>query len=78
MSDLTRRELLKRAGVVGSAALLPATLPASAQAEPRQRDQNHACAFRRACFSTMRLEKHFKNFFAYTLPGTLNAKSPGR
>jgi peptide/nickel transport system substrate-binding protein len=33
MSDLTRRDLLKTAGVAGAAALLPATLPVSAQAQ---------------------------------------------
>jgi peptide/nickel transport system substrate-binding protein len=33
MSDLTRRELLKTAGVAGAAALLPSALPAPAQAQ---------------------------------------------
>jgi peptide/nickel transport system substrate-binding protein len=33
MSDFTRRELLKTAGVAGAAALLPATVPAAAQAQ---------------------------------------------
>src|SRR5918994_5937554 len=33
MSDLPRRELLKTAGVVGAATLLPATLPSPAQAQ---------------------------------------------
>jgi peptide/nickel transport system substrate-binding protein len=33
MSDLTRRELLKTAGVAGAAALLPSALPPSAQAQ---------------------------------------------
>ena len=37
MSDLTRRELLKAAGVAGAAALLPSALPATAQAQTTQK-----------------------------------------
>ncbi len=37
MSDLTRREVLKAAGVAGATAMLPSTLPAVAQAQTTQK-----------------------------------------